>query len=99
VDQILFPSSDIDISDGDHGGVEATGRLKNTAQNESDMIYAVVICRGEDGKVLAALMDIVSAKAGETVSFSATSLSLPASVSASSIASYNAYAYPMQIQF
>lgn len=100
VEQILFPTSDVRITDETYGGIKAIGRVENNTAETQDSVYVAVICRDANAKAIAVLMTILNGLApGDKVGFEATAFSLPDDLTAASVSSFETYAYPLQFQF
>lgn len=100
VEQILFPTSDVKITDEIYGGIKAIGRVENNTAETQDSVYVAVICRDANAKAIAVLMTILNDLApGDKVGFEATAFSLPDDLTAASVSSFETYAYPLQFQF
>ena len=100
VEQILFPTSDVKITDEIYGGIKAIGRVENNTAETQDSVYVAVICRDANAKAIAVLMTILNGLApGDKVGFEATAFSLPDDLTAASVSSFETYAYPLQFQF
>ena len=97
---IRFDVSDLDIRGDEYGGITVTGRVENTTDEEQSMIEIVAFLYDENNILIGRASDTLSSlKAGEKVGFSATSFSLPDSVSFEAIANYEVVAYPFQFQW
>lgn len=100
VENVRFPVSDLKISEDSYGGLKALGRVENTGENEEAMVYVVVILKDADGKPIGQIFTILDTlAAGDKVGFEQSSISLPDDVTMDTVASYEAFAYPMQFQF
>lgn len=97
---ITYSVTDISITDTAIGNVRAMGRVENTSESAESMIYIAVTFYNEAsepiGLVHTILLDELAP--GEKVGFEATSFSLPDDITADSVASYTAVAYPYQFQ-
>lgn len=98
---IRYNVSDVTIADSTYYGPKMIGRIENTTEEDEDgIIYVVAILYNTDKKPIGLLTDVIldDLNAGAKIGFEATSLSLPETVTTSSIDSYLVYAYPMQLQ-
>ena len=98
---IRYNISDVTITDTTYYGPKMIGRIENTTEEDEDgIIYVVAILYNLDKKPIGLLTDVIldDLNVGAKIGFEATSLSLPETVTASSIDSYLVYAYPMQLQ-
>ena len=70
-------------------------------KDENSLIYVAAILYNSSNLPIGVLTDLISDDfpKGTTIGFEATSLSLPDTISSTSIASYKIYAYPHQYQF
>ena len=100
-EHITYSVTDISIMDNRYGGVKVIGRVENTTESEESMIYVAITLFNEAaepiGLVFTILIDDLAP--GEKVGFEATAMSLPDEITADSVASYTAVAYPYQFQF
>lgn len=100
VEQLLLPTSDVEIHEGSYGGLEAIGRVENTTDEEQSLIYVALLIRDKEGNPLCVLFDIPDTiNPGEKMGFKATALSLPEGITLDSIGDYEIYAYISQFQF
>ena len=92
--------TDISITDYALGGIKVMGRVENTSESEESLIYVAVVLFNEDSEPIGLVYTILSdgLAPGEKVGFEATALSLPSDVTADSVESYTAVAYPYQFQ-
>lgn len=99
---IRYNVSDISISDTQYYGPKMIGRIENTtSEDENRLIYVVAILFNSQKDPIGILTDLIydDLPAGSKMGFEATSLSLPKTVTTSTIDSYLIYAYPNQYQF
>ena len=77
------------------------GRVENTTDSEGSLVHIAITLFNEAsepiGVVYTVLTDAITP--GEKVGFEAVSLSFPDEITADSVASYTAVAYPYQFQF
>lgn len=102
VENIRYQVTDVEITENTYGGLKAKGRVENTSdQDEDGMIYVVLILKNADNAPIGELFTIITddLMAGDKMGFEASSLMLPNDVTADQVAGYDAFAYPMQIQF
>ncbi|NCB52368.1 MAG: hypothetical protein EOM54_10905 [Clostridia bacterium] len=101
VDLIRYPVTDLAISDGQYGGIDALGRVENTADEAESMVYIAVMLFDADNMPIGLLFTILTddLNPGDKIGFEANSFSLPGDVTAASAASYIVYSYPLQYQF
>jgi hypothetical protein len=101
IDLVRLNVTDVQISDDKYGGVKALGRVENTTTEEQDMVYVAIVLFDAAGTPIGLLFTILMdpLKAGDKIGFEASTLSVPDSLAAASVASYTTYAYPMQMQF
>lgn len=100
-EHITYSVTDISITDNTYGGVKVIGRVENTTEAEESMIYVAITLFNEAAEPIGLVFTILTddLAPGEKVGFEATSISLPDEVTADSVASYTAVAYPHQFQF
>ena len=95
-----FPVTDIVISDSDYR-LKTLGRVENTSAKDEHIVHvAIVFFDANDqpiGVDTTILMDGLAA--GDKIGFETKTSSLPSDVTAENIASYEAFAYPLQFQF
>ncbi|MDR0889383.1 MAG: hypothetical protein LBM28_01895 [Oscillospiraceae bacterium] len=98
---IRYPVSEVSIRDKQYGGVEAIGRVTNDGETNESMLYVAVVMFDASDKPLGVLFTILTDEvaAGETVGFTANALVLPDDFQAASVARFETYAYPLQMQF
>lgn len=101
VDLIRYETSDVQISGTDYGDIKILGRVENTSDEASSMVYIVAALYDADGNPVAVEFTILSDELapGDKIGFEFQSFSLPDTVTADMIADYTIYAYPMQMQF
>lgn len=101
VETIRFALSDITLSDGKYGGVDVLGRIENTSTEVQNMVYIAVVLFDSNDKPIGLIFTILSDEiaVGTKVGFEASSLALPENVTTETIARYEAFAYPLQMQF
>lgn len=102
IDCIRYPVTEIFLSDTTYYGIKAVGRIENTTNADEDStIYVVIILYDSDNNPIGILKDLITDdfSAGSKIGFEATSLSMPDTITTSSVASYKAYSYPLKYQF
>ena len=99
VDLIRYEVSDMDLKDKEYGGVELTGRVENTTQEDGTLVYVTAFLYNEDNELLGQAFTILNNDlvAGDKIGFSANTFSLP--ITADEIDHYEVFAYPTQMQF
>lgn len=97
--KINFPLTDIVISDGQYFGVQAVGRVENTSSKDEGLLEIAVIIYDSNNKPFGILTAVEDVKAGVKKGFTATSLSMPEDLTASSVSRFAAVSYPYQFQF
>lgn len=95
----LFAVTDVVINDREYFGIEAVGRVENSGTKDESLIYVAVVLFDISDKPLSVLLAMPTVNAGEKVGFEATVLSLNPSITKTSIAKFEAYAYSYQFQF
>ena len=101
VDRVRLAVSEVELSDSGYGDIKALGRVENTTDETQDWVNVEILLFDADGKLIGKVTSLITdeLKPGDKVGFEATSFSLPDTVTVSSVASFIAYAYPMQMQF
>jgi hypothetical protein len=100
VDTIRFPLSDITLRNGKYGGVEAIGRVENNSDEEQALLYIAIFLYDANNDPIGVMFTIPdNIAAGDTVSFEASSRAMPDDITAESVDHFDAFAYPMQLQF
>lgn len=95
-----FELSDLELKNEQYGGVALTGRVENTSDNAESMIYVAGFLYDANHEMIATLFTILSDELapGEKIGFSASTFSVPDSVTAEAVDHYEVYAYPLQFQ-
>ncbi len=101
VECIRYALSDLELSTGDFGDLKARGRVENTSSEASSMTYIVLVLKNAEGQPIGLMFTILSEElaAGDKIGFEMSAFALPDDVTEETIASYEAFAYPMQMQF
>lgn len=102
VENIRYNVTDIEITSDKYGWLKAIGRIENTTEKDEDgMIYVVIILKDANGTPIGQIFTIImeDLAAGSKIGFEATAMSLPDDVTEDAVASYDVFAYPMQMQF
>ncbi len=99
VDLIRYEVSDLELKDAQYGGVELTGRVENTTQEDGKLVYIAAIFYDEENEPVGSAFTIMTNDlvAGDKVGFSANTFSLP--ITTDDIDHYDVFAYPTQMQF
>ena len=101
VENIRFNVTDVEISTDQYGYLKAIGRVENTGSESENMVYIVLILKDSAGTPVGQIFTILmeDLAAGDKIGFEASAMSLPKDVTVDSVASFDVYAYPMQMQF
>lgn len=101
VENIRYALSDLELSSDDFGNLKARGRVENTSSEASTMTYIVMVLKNAEDQPIGLMFTILSEElaAGDKIGFEMSAFSLPDDVTEETIASYEAFAYPMQMQF
>lgn len=102
VENIRYATSDVELITDQYGFLKVKGRVENTSEEASDgMVYVVAILKNAEGQPIGQMFTILTDEipAGEKIGFEASALSLPDDVTADSVADFEVFAYPMQMQF
>jgi hypothetical protein len=88
-----LPISDVSLKNVTFWGVGAIGMVTNNTANDSSSVYVVVVLYNQANHALGVLFDILTVKAGEQISFSASTIMLPPEVTAESVDHFQTYGY------
>lgn len=102
VDLIRYPVSEVEISAGQYGGLKALGRIENTGtEDSSGLVYVAVVLKDSSGVPIGHMFTILTdaLKAGEKIGFEVSSFALPDDITVENAASFEVFAYPLQMQF
>lgn len=101
VENVRFNVTDVELSADQYGYLKAIGRVENTGSETENMVYIVLILKDSTGTPIGQIFTILmeDLAAGDKIGFEASAMSLPKDVTVESVASYDIYAYPMQMQF
>lgn len=101
VDCIRYDVSDLTLKDEEYGGIALTGRVENTTEEEGSMVYVTALLYGSGNEPLAQAFTILDKNlaAGDKIGFSASTFSVPDSVTMDAVDHYEVFAYPTQFQF
>lgn len=99
IEKSSFPVIDVTFRDDEYSGIEATGRVENTSDEDESMLYVVIVLFDANDKPMAVLRTIEDVNAGVKQGFTATALSISDDITASSVARYEVYAYTHQYQW
>jgi hypothetical protein len=102
VDCIRYPITDIALSEGSFGsGIKVMGRIENNTETDESMVYIAVVIFDSNDVPIGVISTIMSEylDAGAKIGFETSSFSLPDDVTVDSVARYEAYGYPLQMQF
>ena len=101
VDNTRYAVSDVEISEDQYGYLKAMGRVENTTDEAESMVYVVVILKDANGAPIGQMMNILmeDLNPGDKIGFEASGIALPKDITKDSVASFECFAYPMQMQF
>ncbi|MCL2493494.1 MAG: FxLYD domain-containing protein [Clostridiales bacterium] len=101
VDNIKFNVSEFSLSDDKYFGIHMIGRVENTSDEEAGMTYVGAVLFDSNDTPIGLLYTIVSGKLepGDKVGFEGSALTLPRDIKADTVARYEVFAYPSQMQF
>lgn len=101
VNCIRYEVSDVSFTNDNYGGITATGRVKNTTNEDGSLIYVVAFLYDAQenfiGQVFTILTDEL--KPGDQIGFSTSTFGRSEGIDVSNIAAYRFFAYPEQFQF
>lgn len=100
VDNTRLNVTDVEVSPGKYGGMQALGRVENTSNKPSTTTYIALVLFDENDTPLGLMFTILTDQigAGEKRGFEISGTTLPDAV-AEKAAKYMAYAYPWTVQF
>lgn len=101
VDCIRLEVSETGIKNEEYdGGVRVTGRVKNTTEEDQDLVYVSAVLYDSDNNVIGSVFTILenTLASGETIGFEATSLTAPDDLNTNAVDHYEVFAYPEQFQ-
>lgn len=101
VPNIRLATSEVELVADNYGFLKARGRVENTSDEEQSMVYIVLILKDAENVPIGQMFTILTEDlaVGAKVGFEASGMSLPDDVTADAVASFDVYAYPMQMQF
>lgn len=99
VDCIRYELSELQIKENDYSSPSIKGRVQNTTDEESTMVYVVANIFDNDGNFICQEFTILdnSLPAGDKIGFETNTLSREFSID--DFGTYEVYAYPDQFQF
>lgn len=100
VDAVRYEVTETQLRNSPYGGLELTGLVKNTSDQNGELVCIAAILLGKDGAPLGILTNILTEtlKAGAQVEFAAESFMLPPELKASQVDELVICAYPLQEQ-
>jgi hypothetical protein len=101
VDDISFPVTDVTLSAGKYGGIEALGRVENISDQTEKMVYVSVVLYDSEDKPIGLMFTILmdDLEPGAKIGFELGGSSLPDDITMDSVARFECQAYPTQMQF
>lgn len=101
VDRIRFELSEISLFTDDFKLLRARGRVENTSEETSSMTYVVLVLRDAEGRTIGVMFTILMEELapGDKIGFEMSAMALPDDVTEDAVASWDAFAFPMQMQF
>lgn len=101
INNIRFSLSDLTLSSDSFGELQARGRVENTSTEPSSMTYIVLVLKNAENQPLGLIFTILMEELapGDKIGFEMSAFALPDTVTEETVASYEAFAYPMQLQF
>lgn len=99
--KIELDVTETSLTQEQYGNIKLIGRVQNNTQDIQNMIYIAVVLFDSSDKPIAVLNTFLvdDLKPGDKTGFEATGLLLPDSITPDSVARYEVYAYPYQLQF
>ncbi len=101
VQNIRYEVSDVSVKNGQFTGIEITGRVENTTNEDGKLVYVVAILYNSNNEPIGHAFTIMTDDlvAGDKVGFSMSTMVSPSQIKASDVDHYDIYAYPQQMQF
>ena len=101
VENIRYSVTDVELAEDDISGLEALGRVENTAEEAGSMVYIVLILKDSAGIPIGQMFTILTddLNPGDKIGFKASDFAMPETVTKDAVASFDVFAYPMQMQF
>lgn len=101
VENVRYNVTDLELKEDSLGNLKAVGRVENTTEEDGSLVYIVVILKDAGNVPIGQLFTILTddLAAGDKIGFEASTLSLPDDITKDSVASYEVFAYPYQLQF
>lgn len=102
IDNIRYNITDVELVTDTFGSLRAKGRVENQTSEDADvMIYIVLILKDANGTPIGQMFTILSEDlpSGDKIGFEVSGMGLPDDITIDSVAGYEVFAYPMQLQF
>ena len=99
LERVRFPVSGTELAAGRFGSLKALGRVENDTDQDSGIVYVVVILKDTSGRPVGQMYTVIdSLRAGEQAGFQASAFALPEDLTLDEVADFDVYAYPLQTQ-
>lgn len=102
VDNVRFNVTDAEITGDQFGFMKGKGRVENTTSEAEDgMTYIVFVLKDAESTPIGVMFTIMTdtLNPGDKFGFEVSGMSLPDDVTPDTVASFDTYAYPYQLQF
>lgn len=89
------------LVDGPSDNLRLTGRVENTTDKAQNMVYVIANLYDSEHHAIGQLFTVITdeIQPGEKIEFDLTTVSVPDSVNPDSVASFEVFAFPEQLQF
>ncbi len=100
-ENIRLEVSNTEIYDKEMGGIDVHGQITNSTDSAQESVYVAAVLFNENNEPIGLLWNILmnTIQPGETMGFELETISLPDNITKASIADYEVFAYPQQMQF
>jgi hypothetical protein len=102
VDCIRYPITDVSLSEGSFGsGIKVLGRIENNTDTDESLVNIAIILFDSNDVPIGVIHTFLTEylDAGAKIGFEASSFSFPDDITVDSVARYEVYGYPTQMQF
>ena len=102
VDNLRYTVTDVELITDKFDNLRAKGRVENQTSADTDgMIYIVLILKDTNGTPIGQMFTILTEDlaSGDKIGFEVSGMGLPDDITVDSVAGYEVFAYPMQLQF
>lgn len=93
ITKTVLPISNVSLKTVPLWGLEAIGMVTNNTAKDSSMVYVAVVLFNKTNHAVGVLFDSLTVKAGEQISFSATTMKLPPEVTLENVDHFQTFGY------